>query len=345
MKNLFKIFLATLVGMFLVISCDRDGDLPTLQQTAKPTLDASTIPTTIAVNLNNAATPVEVKFTKAAFSPVTPVDSELQMAVAGTNFAKPVKLGNSTSETSIKLLYSEINKALLEMGAEAGKAVKIDVRLKSSIKTRVGNLVNSSFSDPVTITVTPMALTSYMYLPGDYQGWDPKSANELISENSNGIYHGLASFVEGKKLTFKVTQNRAWDGNDYGSTDGKTLVKGGSDILAPAHDTYKITANLNNMTLAMEKHSIGIIGDATAGGWDADQNMVWNDAAKQWEATLDLKAGKIKFRLNDGWDVNYGGSGTPGVAKLNGDDMSISAAGTYKIIFNDAKLTYSVTKQ
>ena len=83
--------------------------------------------------------------------------------------------------------------------------------------------------------------------------------------------------------------------------------------------------------------SWGIIGTATAGGWDADTDLTKvSDNPEKWEVKgLGLSDGKFKFRGNDTWgDYDLGG----GVVELGkeiditkgGGDMDITA-GTYDI--------------
>ena len=72
----------------------------------------------------------------------------------------------------------------------------------------------------------------------------------------------------------------------------------------------------------------GIIGDATANGWDSDQDMTWNEEKHCWCATITLTDGTIKFRANDGWDINFGGN--PENLNAGGDNIPVTA-GTYDI--------------
>ena len=72
----------------------------------------------------------------------------------------------------------------------------------------------------------------------------------------------------------------------------------------------------------------GIIGDATPNGWDADQDMTWNEEKHCWSATVTLTDGTFKFRANDGWDINFGGN--PDNLSAGGGNIPVTA-GTYDI--------------
>jgi hypothetical protein len=73
--------------------------------------------------------------------------------------------------------------------------------------------------------------------------------------------------------------------------------------------------------------------------------MVWNAEKQRWESAITLTAGELKFRLNDDWGVNYGGSGLSGDAVAGGDNIVIADAGSYFVTLDITNLQYTVTKQ
>ena len=81
--------------------------------------------------------------------------------------------------------------------------------------------------------------------------------------------------------------------------------------------------------------SIGLIGSATAGGWDTDTNLdvdAGNPAIVT--GTLTLTDGEAKFRANDDWTFNWGGAAFPsGTGTQDGPNIPVTA-GTYTITFN-----------
>lgn len=95
--------------------------------------------------------------------------------------------------------------------------------------------------------------------------------------------------------------------------------------------------------------TIGIIGDATKGGWDNDTDMRLADATKTdketWTAILYLEGGKkVKFRASDGWDTNWGDTAFPeGTGTQNGPDIAIPTTGYYKVTFNSETGAYTFT--
>ena len=105
--------------------------------------------------------------------------------------------------------------------------------------------------------------------------------------------------------------------------------------------------NLATMTYTLTPiASIGVIGPAQEGGWDSDTDMTYNKETGAWEITIDLKADEIKFRANDGWDINWGGK-TDNLTE-GGANIKIAEAGTYFIqLFPlcETKAHCSITKK
>jgi hypothetical protein len=91
--------------------------------------------------------------------------------------------------------------------------------------------------------------------------------------------------------------------------------------------------------------TVGLIGEAAPGGWDVDVDMRLADASKvdkhTWTATLYLNAGAVKFRAQDGWDINWGAATFPeGTGVQNGANIPVATAGYYKVTFNDETGVY-----
>lgn len=83
--------------------------------------------------------------------------------------------------------------------------------------------------------------------------------------------------------------------------------------------------------------SIGIIGNATPTGWDSDTDMTQNvDSSHLWSVDIQLTAGgAAKFRQDDAWTINWGGSDFPvGIGEQNGADIPVSVSGLYTVTLN-----------
>ena len=169
----------------------------------------------------------------------------------------------------------------------------------------------------------------YIYVPGNHQGWNPGAAPRLHGASFDGKYVGYSCLDGG----FKFTKGPGWEFGEYnwGSftshPEGFT-GEGGGDITCTVKGFYLIEADVTAGTLKATPTTWGIIGDATADGWNSDQDMTWNEEKHCWCATITLTDGTIKFRANDGWDINFGGN--PANLNAGGDNIPVTA-GTYDI--------------
>lgn len=181
-----------------------------------------------------------------------------------------------------------------------------------------------------TITITGEytgdvpAFPDDIYAVGGDTDW---SANYQL-HGKNGQYKGFGYLSQ----EFKFRPNPdTWDGNWGAGTDSGTIALGGGNLAAPeTAGYYMIEADLGEMTYKLTLiTTIGIIGPAQAGGWETDTDLTYNAETKAWEATgVVLKAGDMKFRANDAWDINWGGALNELVQ--GGDNIAVEA-GTYDI--------------
>ena len=252
------------------------------------------------------------------------------------------KLGTVNNLRQLEVSNLALNKAVLKLGGIAGTSSAYDIRVTATT-TSTGGTINA-VSAPVTFNVTPYQLESYIYALGAFNDWSHATAEILTSATSDGIYVGYINFPAAGS-EFKITEAKNWDVN-YGDNgvDG-TLDQNGDNIKAPAAGYHKITVDLNKKTITIVAEVWGIIGSAAPNNWDTpDSSMTWDGAAKTWSTTLDLKVGEIKFRKNNDWGVNYGDDNTDGTLESGGKNIPITAAGTYKIVFDELNLTYKLTK-
>ncbi|SNS26307.1 protein of unknown function [Belliella buryatensis] len=280
---------------------------------------------------------------------VSEVTYTIQIDAAGNNFAAPVAVGSSPT-TTVEVNIDELNRRAVAKGLEAEVAGNIEFRVSAST-TRAG--LPTVNGDAVTISITPYSTEvelPFLRVPGDYQGWNPGNDNTIIySENSDDVYEGFVHILSGSG-EFKFITGPAWgDFPDFGvgATAG-TLSEGGGNLkIEDGFGTYKVTVNKETFTYEKERIGIwGIIGDATAGGWDNETPMIFDAAENILKITTDLNAGEMKFRTQT-WAMNYGVSGEDGVAGFDGGNIQIAEAGNYTIILDfklPGEVRYSVTK-
>ena len=159
-------------------------------------------------------------------------------------------------------------------------------------------------------------------------GADTDWSGTYLLVGGNGKYKGFG-YLSGE---FKFRPNADnWDGAWGTGGEGK-IALGADNLPAPATaGYYMMDVDLNELTYNLTLIStIGIIGPAQAGGWDSDTDMTYNATDGTWEAkAVTLSAGDMKFRANDAWDINWGGS--LDALTQGGDNIAVQA-GTYDIV-------------
>lgn len=361
MKTLLsKFMMLNGLAILVLASCKKDGELATVSSTSTvaSVLTASTT-TPVLTKATLTATSVTFTTTLPSYGFSAAHTDSLEFDAHSDAFAKVKKAVAVTAGTTVTYNVLDFNNILLGMNLAAGTSAQVDVRLKSSLSATVGK----AYSNVVTLTVTPFALVSYMYVPGAYQGWNPSTADSLQSATSNGIYTGIINFTAGNNQ-FLVTPAKNWNNkyatNDAASTSGTSssysvTYNGSNNFYAPSTaGQYTVTLNINTNTLTIvPANYYSVIGDAAL-GWGTDVDMKYNNGTQLWTLTTALNAtGAFKFRKNHDWGTSYGLTSPVNGLNLtssNGGNISVSAAGTYALTFSvnatDATLaTYTAVKQ
>ncbi|OAV44338.1 hypothetical protein A3850_007450 [Lewinella sp. 4G2] len=189
---------------------------------------------------------------------------------------------------------------------------------------------------------------SVLNVPGAYQGWNPEdNSTVLVADNADNpdAYTGFIYFPEGlDSYEFKVARG-TWDDSFGIDGDGNVSASGGNfSVEGPG--VYRAEIDLAAMTANIYQVQFGVIGSATLGGWDSDQDMTWNAEIEAFEITTPLTAGnEFKFRANDDWGLNFGDNDTDGTLEVNGANIPNVQGGTYRIrlFLNSSKAyTYSI---
>ncbi len=175
-------------------------------------------------------------------------------------------------------------------------------------------------------------------------GWDDDTDMTQDANNPN-LWTIVMPLLDGE---VKFRAEDAWDVN-WGATDfpiGVGLM-GGDNIPVVAGD-YFISFNSETgdyeFRQIVEYASVGIIGDATPGGWDSDTDLTQDaDDPHLWTIRMDLLDGEVKFRAENDWAVNWGSGDFPaGTAVQDGANIPV-VAGDYRITFNSLSGAYDFT--
>ena len=340
------------LSLLMLASCKKTDAVITTNGGTAGQLSVSTNTLILSkAKLTDTTTVVKFNITNANYGYAAATTNTLQLDLPGDNWVNPLSITLGVKALSQGYSTIDFNALMLKLGFPTGVATQINARIAYS----VGTSVKTIYSNVVNLTVTSFNLTSYVYVPGAYQGWNPATADSLVSITGNGIYTGYINFTAGN-LNFKITPAKVFT-NSYGATGSTLIYNGGSDIPAPAAGLTQITVDLNAKTIAFAAvtHTYSIIGDATPGGWNADTDLKFDNGTLTWTATLPLTAASgqaFKFKADHAWTLSYGNPATVDGINLakNGGNISSTVAGTFKVSLNvangePATATYTMVKK
>lgn len=176
-----------------------------------------------------------------------------------------------------------------------------------------------------TYKIEKLNFQEYLWVAGSGNGW--AHVDMVSSPNFDGNYTGFMNLGN----EFKFCSKPDWKGTNYGA--GFSTAPDAANMTLPegyAEGYYKVDMSLAANTLSLTPIStIGVIGDATANGWNASTPLTYNAAARCWEGDVVFTDGEFKFRANDGWDISWGGE-LDNLSIDNGSNIRV-AAGAYHI--------------
>lgn len=311
MKLLIKVFPGIVLAAALLTACNKDPDLTTLEKISfNSAITASSNDITLSED-NAENTAVTFNWQGVKYPVNAPVTYSVQIDVPSDTTgatpwanAKEVLAGDDVLTKSFT--GEELNGIAKDLGLEPGTKSKLVVRAKSFLD-------RAAYSLPVILSVTPyQTFTDYpaLYVPGDYQGWNPAAAPTIVSVKSDRVYEGYIYIPAGGTLQFKLTTQPDWTPMAYGDGGNGNLIEAnysGGNFTAPSEGYYDITADLNTMKYTINRTTWSITGDATPGGWASDTQLTYNTSKQVWETTANLTAnGSFKFRANNGWVIDFG---------------------------------------
>jgi starch-binding outer membrane protein SusE/F len=346
MKNIFrKMLLAIGAITFLLASCQKQEIRAVLTTPAtSPQLTASAT-SVVLDSTQNADTIVNFSWGAVKYGYNADVTYTLQFDVPADSFKNPVNIIMPVNGTTTGFTDSAFNVlAYQSLRLPANVASEVQVRVKSDVNQNgvvAGpSTITSVYSNVDSISVTPYQIIIVypeLWVPGDYQGWNPATAPTIASVEANGQYQGYVYIPPGGTYQFKYTSAPDWNHINYGDdgTGTGTLSTNGSagNLYVSGAGYYLMTADLNQMTWSATATTWSVIGDATAGGWSTDTPMTFDPTTGTWSVTTDLvSSGTFKFRANDAWTINYGYDN--GVLDLNGSNIPVPSDGNYTITLN-----------
>ncbi|MDH5399775.1 MAG: SusF/SusE family outer membrane protein, partial [Cyclobacteriaceae bacterium] len=290
-------------------------------------------------------------WSKADYGISLPVNYILEMDTSGT-FTNPESLAN-TAGTSTSFTVEDFNDAVLAFGKPAFTESTVNLRVKAVVS---GADVEILYSAPITRTITTYRLSNCgnycaIGLIGDASAGGWGTDTDMVLADPTGVDKytwTLTTFLNVGSVKFRADDDWAvnWGAADFPAGTG---IQDGANIPIATAGYYKIvfddkTGNYTVTALAGDVYTtIGVIGDATPGGWGADTDLTQDaNNVHIWSGTVTLTDGEIKFRAENDWAVNWGSDTYPsGYGIGNGPNIPVMA-GTYTLYFNDVSGQYFI---
>ena len=363
-----KYFLSMAAALGMIAGCQKPEmvQIAAPEDVVAPVLEAVEGPIEITPS-NMVDGKVAFTWSLADYGVMTQVNYSLEAATA----ANPDTKVTITSGITANAEALEAGKISTEIAYEALNAILFnDLKLNDGVAEDVLFTIASKvgeyapvYSNSVAVSCKVTAAEKQypkLTVAGSYayNNWTPGKGQFVFDfEGTDAKYSGVIDFGEDvSALNFKFV-GEAWGNNEFSVPAGAEqapeaaelpLVAGGGDNIAAytTHRFYSLTLDkaapkvIKNFSF----NSLGVIGDATPTGWDADTDMQFNPEKQRFYVDLTLIDGKIKFRADDAWDVNWGGA--DGALSAGGADIVV-AAGDYRIYVNlndPANPTYELNK-
>jgi hypothetical protein len=175
-------------------------------------------------------------------------------------------------------------------------------------------------------------------LIGNFNSW----AASVPMVTPDGNTYTLSDYyfsAGGLKFRLNDSWSTNWGGTSFPS--GDAVVNGDNIPTTSGYYTVTFVNNTTPKTYNFTQSTVSIIGDA-ASGWSTDVPMTSTDGGVTFTLNnYSLNNGPLKFRVNNSWVLNYGGTyGASGTAVLNGGNFNVPA-GSYNITFNRQTLAFA----
>lgn len=314
MKQIFRKLFIAFVAVISFAACNKSADLTYLEVVSfPPALTASAKSVSLSTTVNDS-TVISFSWPAVAYEIKAPVTYTLELDVPTDT------LGTNAWKKAVKIPVGQDVLAKTFKGLDLNLIALNSLGLiKDSVSTVVARVVayldRPVHSNSISFTVKPYksAVLNVLYVPGDYQGWNPGAASKIAEPLARpGMYEGYVYIPSGGSYQFKMTPQPDWTPTAYGDatgTSGDIIVANyaGGNMSVPGGGYYELTANLNSNKWTATKTTWSILGDASPGGWSTDTQMTYDPVTQVWKLTADMvSGGSFKFRANNAWVIDFG---------------------------------------
>lgn len=362
MNKIIKGGLGLLAAAFLAAGCVDQRAPMAIYDPANTT--APTLSDIAAVSLSPDGEDIVIDFGKADYGISCAVRYTLYASVT-SDFEKAEVMAATISDGKATMTQKSLNSYILNEGGVPDQECTVYFRLHSDMSndqntaisnTELSSNIASGVFVPYDMLVSDKDTYKYIYVIGTYCNWgftDPTIQFLFNYTKDGNTYSGIIDFGDKAADGFKLTGAADWNNGNWGlnkeaaapgaeASSISLIDDGGSgDIKCYSDRFYMFTFDKSNLTLTKEFsfNQMGLIG--LNGDWNNDVVMDYNPGYNRFYAdVVSEQSTAFKFRLNGGWDTNWGDNGK-GLEK-GGNDIPL-AAGQYRIYFDVNKMEYQIS--
>ncbi len=362
-KMLNKIFIA-LLAVAAFSACKKEGVLTYLDVVTFPPGFTASTSSVVLQPANDNSSVITFSWQQVVFKIDAPVTYKLQLDVPSDT----IGTGGWANAYTVEVGSNVLSKSFLGIDLNTIALTKLGM-MQDSANTMVARAVavldRSVYSDAATVMVNPYksVVLKKLWVPGDYQGWNPGGAPTLSEAAGHpNMYEGYVYIPTGGSYQFKMTPQADWTPTAYGDATGNSgdIIEAnyaGGNMMVSDGGYYELTADLNAMKWTATKTTWSIIGDATPGGWGSDTQMTYDATNQVWKVTADMSAaGSFKFRANNDWKIDFGVDGSNNLVYADSpffgytgglNNLSVPSSGNYTItldLHDSQHYTYDLHK-
>ncbi len=366
MKRIW-IFISVIALVAFALSCSQQIE-PTAQfSKSKVAFAATSSVTSVSASAKDSLTSVvsltwnDPKFTAGGINQSI---FTVWVSPTGTNFAN---FGSKVFSGVLtgSLLGKELNGMALKLGGTIGQTITLDVKVVASL----ANNTEQISSNVLQIAVSPYGDLSLTSSPTKIITSAANSLNVGATFTWNTAFNGYSGVktyqfqyaAHGTSFANPTTSSVTGYSQSFTQNVLNNIALGyGIAVGTTGYVDFRIKASNESGDVLYSNvvtdtigtfapyNSIGIIGDATPGGWNNDVDLFRPDAVNSptsWTVNVYLTGGlSAKFRADDAWTTNWGDTHWPsGTGLENGSNIPVGASGYYQVNFNSATGAYSFT--
>ena len=275
------------------------------------------------------------------------INYDVEMALAGTDFAAPTVIG-STTTTTFSITHKALNDLVIASGGKPDVASNFDYRVKATVKSASGDLSRISNKITIALTAYKVPIPDNLYMVGAHNGWNNGDPTQQFYNNGKGVFSKVQAFSANDEFKM-IPVSGSWDG-DYGEdkvNPGKIVQDDEKNIKITEAGNYVVIVNFNTLSIKVSKiDNLYMVGDHNS--WNnGDATQKFNTNGNGVFTRIQTFAAGKGFKMiptSGSWDNDWAESKTTPNMLEQDDEQNIvvSTAGTYMVTVNFNNLSYSL---